>query len=83
MIKYQNITFKSAKEAIAYKLDFENRYGFKPKVPIVKVTTSIGSIPKGLIIEATDETEKSYVINPIYGFGYFVFLPKQMCKKVC
>lgn len=46
-------------------------------------TPLVDSIPKGLIIEATDETENSYIINPIYGFGYYVFLPKQICKKVC
>lgn len=83
MAKYQNTTFKSVKEAITYKLNFENTYGFKPESPIVKVTSSVDSIPKGLIIEATDETENSYIINPIYGFGYYVLLPKQICEKVC
>lgn len=83
MNKYQNLTFKSGKEAIAYKQAFKDMYGFESREPIIKIIESTDRVPKGLIILALDENKNSYVLNPFYGCGYFVYIPKKFCKKVC
>lgn len=81
MNKYQNPTFKTIKEAIDYKESFETSYGTLES-PIIKTTQATRRVPKGLIIQALNETEGSYVLSPFYGMGYYVFVSKQNCKRI-
>jgi len=83
MTKYQNQTFKTTKQAIAYKQSFKEEYGFESRESIIKVTESTDRVPKGTIILALDETENCYVLNPFYGMGNLVYIPKRNCEKVC
>ena len=83
MNKYQNQTFRTTKEAIAYKKSFKDAYGIESHEPIIKIMESTDRVPKGTIIAVLDETESCYILNPFCGMGSLVYIPKRNCERVC